>query len=148
MLKITRLLGGLLVASACLGIQFDRSVQAATKSDDSVIKCVFVEGFFKGNGYIYKINQDRTKIRLLKAFEAAEDGSISHFEENVDLTFLSNEKGILNFADNRLQDAESTFYLEKLDFNTMKSTTFTIEKSGGVDRVVETHSSKCSYIKM
>ena len=52
MLKLMRLLGGLLVASACLGIQVDRRVQAATKSDDSVVKCVIVEGFFKGNGYI------------------------------------------------------------------------------------------------
>ena len=148
MLKLMRLLGGLLLVSAGIGIQFDRRVQAATKRGDLVVECVFVDGFFKGNGFIYKINQDRTKIRLLKAFEAIEDGAISHFEENVDLTFLSNEKGILSFADTRLQDAEGVVYLEKLDFNAMTSTTYTVEKAGGVDRVVETNISKCSSAKL
>ena len=102
----------------------------------------------RDNGFIYKINQDRTKIRLLKAFEATEDGAISHFEENADLTFPSYEKGILSFADTRLQDAEGTTYLEKLDFSTMTSTTFTVEKAGGVDQSVKTNSSKCSYTKL
>ena len=143
-----RLLGGLLLVSAGIGIQFDRHVQAATKRGDLVVECVFVDGFFKGNGFIYEINKDRTKIRLLKAFEAIEDGAISHFEENVDLTFLSNEKGILSFADTRLEDTEGTVYLEKLEFSSMTSTTFTVEKAGGVDRVVETNLSKCSYTKL
>ena len=148
MLKLIRLVGGLLLASACLEIQFDRRVKAGIKSGDSVVECVFTDGFFKGNGFIYKINQDRTKIRLLKAFEATEDGAISHFEENVDLTFISHENGMLSFADTRLQDNEGTVYLEKLDFISMTSTTFTVEKVGGVDRVVETNLSKCSFTQL
>ena len=52
---------------------------------------MFTDGFFKGNGFIYNINQDRTKVRLLKAFETREDGSNSNFNENAEMTFHSNE---------------------------------------------------------
>ena len=146
--RLIHLLGGLLLASGCLGIQFDRHVQATPKRSPSAVKCVFVNGFFKGNGFIYKINQDRTKIRLLKAFETAEDGRISHFNENSDMTFLSNENEILSFADTRLQDVEGIIYIEKLDLSAMTSTTLTIEKVDGAEQVIETNSSKCSYIKL
>ena len=76
------------------------------------------------------------------------DGTISHFEEIVGLTFLFYEKGIRSFVDTRLQDGEGTVYMERLDFSTMASTTFTIAKAGVVDRVVETNLSKCSCIKL
>ena len=146
--KLIYLLGGLFLVSGCLGIQFDRHVQAAPKESTSVVECVIVDGFFKGNGFIYKINQDRTKIRLLKAFEISEDGTISNFNENADMTFISNENDVLTFADTRLQDVEGIIYQEKLDFNTMTSTTLTIEKVHGLEQVIETDLSKCSHVKL
>ena len=146
--RLMHLLGGLLLVSGCLGIQFDRHVQAAPKKSTSAVKCVIVDGFFKGNGFIYKIKQDRTKIRLLKAFEITEDGAIIQFNENAEMTFLSNENEMLSFADTRLQDVEGIIYMEKLDLNAMTSTTLTIEKVDGAEQVIETNSSKCRYIKL
>ena len=146
--RLMHLLGGLLLVSGCLGIQFDRHVQAAPMKSASAVKCVFVDGFFKGNGFIYKTNQDRTKIRLLKAFEITEDGTINQFNENADMTFLSNENEMLSFADTRLQDVEGIIYMEKLDLNAMTSTTLTIENVDGAEQVIETNSSKCRYIKL
>ena len=146
--RLIYLLGGLFLVSGCLEIQFGRHVQAAPKGSTSVVECVFVDGFFKGNGFIYKINQDRTKIRLLKAFEISEDGTISNFNENADMTFISNENDVLTFADTRLQDVEGIIYQEKLDFNTMTSTTLTIEKVDGLEQVIETDLSKCSHVKL
>ena len=146
--RLIHLFGGLLLISGCLGIQFDRHVQARPKRGPSAVKCVFINGFFKGNGFIYKINQDRTKIRLLKAFEITEDGTNSHFNENADMTFLSNENEILSFADTRLQDSEGIIYIEKLNLSAMTSTTLTIEKVDGANQVIESNSSKCSYVKL
>ena len=146
--RLIHLIGVLFLVSGCLGIQFDRHVQAAPKRSTSVVKCVVVDGFFKGNGLIYKINQDRTKIRLLKALEMREDGTISNFNENADMTFLSNENEVLTFADTRLQDVEGIIYLEKLDLSTMTLTTLTIEKVDGAEQVTEKNSSKCSYVQL
>ena len=146
--RLIHLIGVLFLVSGCLGIQFDRHVQAAPKRSTSVVKCVVVDGFFKGNGFVYEINQDRTKIRLLKALEMREDGTISNFNENADMTFLSNENEILSFADTRLQDVEGIVYVEKLDLSAMTSTTLTIEKDDGAEQVIETDSSKCSYVQL
>ena len=59
-----------------------------------------------------------------------------------------NENDVLTFADTRLQDVEGIIYQEKLDFNTMTSTTLTIEKVDGLEQVIETDLSKCSHVKL
>lgn len=110
------------------------------------MECVFIDGFFKGNGFIYEINQDPTTIRLLKAFEISDSGVKSNFDENADMKLISNENQVISFADTRLQEEEGIIYLERLDLNAMTLTTLTIEQINGSEKIVETNSSKCRTI--
>ena len=144
--RIFYLFNGLFLILGCFGIQLGHHVQAAPKRGTTVVECVIVDGFFKGNGFIYKINQDPTNIRLLKAFEISDSGVKSNFDENADMKLLSNENQVLSFADTRLQEEEGIIYLERLDLNAMTSTTLTIENINGSEKIVETNSSKCRTI--
>ncbi len=144
--RILYLLGGLFLVSACLGSQLDRHVRATPKRSSTVVECVFSDGFFKGNGFIYEINQDPITIRLLKAFEISDSGVKSNFDENADMKLISNENQVISFADTRLQEEEGIIYLERLDLNAMTSTTLTIEQINGSEKIVETNSSKCRTI--
>ena len=107
---------------------------------------MFTDGFFKGNGFIYNINQDRTKVQLLKAFETREDGSTSNFNENAEMTFHSNENEALTFSNRRIMEDEGILYLEK-KLNTMTSITQNVETVDGTEGVVKTDSSKCSCVQ-
>ena len=144
--RILYLLGGFFLVSGCLGSQLDRHVRAAPKRSSTVVECVFIDGFFKGNGFIYEINQDPINIRLLKAFELSDSGVKSNFDENADMKSISYENQVLSFADTRLQEEEGIIYLERLDLNAMTSTTLTIEQINGSEKIVETNSSKCRII--
>ena len=143
MSRLLSLVGGLFLVSGCLGTQLDRHVLAALKWSSMVLECVFIDGFFKGNGFMYKINQDPINIRLLKAFEISDSGVKSHFDENADMKLIANENQVFSFLDTRLQKEEGIIYLERLDLNTMTSTTQTIEQINGSEKIVETNSSKC-----
>ena len=146
MSRILCLLGGLFLVSVCLGSQVGRHVRATPKRSSTVVECVFIDGFFKGNGFIYEINQDPITIRLLKAFEISDSGVKSNFDENADMKLISNENQVISFADTRLQEEEGIIYLERLDLNAMTSTTLTIEQINGSEKIVETNSSKCRTI--
>ena len=104
---------------------------------------MFIDGFFKGNGFIYQINQDPINIRLLKAFEISDSGVKSNFDENADMKLISSENQVFSFADTRLQEEEGIVYLERLDLNAMTSTTLTIKQINGSEKIVETNLSKC-----
>ena len=141
--RILYLLGGLFLVSVYLVTQLDRHVRAAPKRTSTVVECVFIDGFFKGNGFIYQINQDPINIRLLKAFEISDSGVKSNFDENADMKLISSENQVFSFADTRLQEEEGIVYLERLDLNAMTSTTLTIEQINGSEKIVETNLSKC-----
>ena len=141
--RILYLLGGLFLVSGYLVTQLDRHVRAAPKRTSTVVECVFIDGFFKGNGFIYQINQDPINIRLLKAFEISDSGVKSNFDENADMKLISSENQVFSFADTRLQEEEGIVYLERLDLNAMISTTLTIEQINGSEKIVETNLSKC-----
>ena len=141
--RILYLLGGLFLVSGYLVTQLDRHVRAAPKRTSTVVECVFIDGFFKGNGFIYQINQDPINIRLLKAFEISDSGVKSNFDENADMKLISSENQVFSFADTRLQEEEGIVYLERLDLNAMTSTTLTIEQINGSEKIVETNLSKC-----
>ena len=141
--RILYLLGGLFLVSGYLVTQLDRHVRAAPKRTSTVVECVFIDGFFKGNGFIYQIHQDPINIRLLKAFEISDSGVKSNFDENADMKLISSENQVFSFADTRLQEEEGIVYLERLDLNAMTSTTLTIEQINGSEKIVETNSSKC-----
>ncbi|WP_413441193.1 hypothetical protein [Synechococcus sp. MIT S1220] len=144
--KIFYHFSGLFLISGCLVIQLDHHVQAAPKRSTTVVECVLIDGDFKGNGFIYEINNNRTKVRLLKAFETSKSGVRSNFDENADMLFLSNENEVLTFRDIRLQKEQGIIYTEKLDLNTLTSTTLTIEIVEGSEQIIETDSSKCRNI--
>ena len=110
------------------------------------MECVFIGGDFKGNGFIYEINKNRTSVRLLKAFETSESGVRSNFDENADMLFISNENEVLTFADTRLEKEQGIVYTEKLDLNALTSTTLTVEIVEGSEKIIETDSSKCRII--
>ena len=81
----------------------------------------------------------------MKAFEISNSGVKSNFDENADLKLISNKDQVISFADTRLME-EGIIYLERLDLNAMTSTTLTIEKINGSEKIVETNSSKCRSI--
>ena len=110
------------------------------------MECVFIGGFFKGNGFIYEINQDPITIRLLKAFAISDSSVKSNFDENADMKLISNENQVISFADTRLQEEKGIIYLKRLDLSAMTSTTLTIEQINGSEKIVETNSSKCRTI--
>ena len=107
---------------------------------------MIVDGFFKGNGYIYEINKSRTSVRLLKAFEISESGTRNSFDENANMLFISNENEVLTFTDTRLKKEQGIVYTEKLDLNALTSTTLTTEVVDGSEKIIETDSSKCRII--
>ena len=144
--RIFYLFSGLFLIAVCLRIQPDHHVEAAPKRSSTVVECVFIDGDFKGNGFIYKINNNRTKVRLLKAFETSESGVISNFDEKADMLFISNENKIITSANTRLEEEQGVIYREKLDLNTLTSTTLTIEINDGSEKIIEIHSSKCRNI--
>ena len=144
--RIFYLFSGLFLISGCLGIQLEHDVQAAPKRITTVVECVLIGGDFKGNGFIYEINENRTNVRLLKAFETSESGVRSNFDENADMLFISNENEVLTFADTRLEKEQGIVYTEKLDLNALTSTTLTVEIVEGSEKIIETDSSKCRII--
>lgn len=144
--RILCLLGGLFLVSVCLGSQLDRHVRATPRRSSTVVECVFIGGFFKGNGFIYEINQDPITIRLLKAFAISDSSVKSNFDENADMKLISNENQVISFADTHLQEEKGIIYLKRLDLNAMTSTTLTIEQINGSEKIVETNSSKCRTI--
>ena len=145
--RIFYLFNGLFLILGCFGIQLGHQVQAAPKRGTTVVECVIVDGFFKGNGYIYEINKSQTKVRLLKAFETSESGIRSSFDENADMFLVSSENEVLTFVDTRLEDEQGIVYEETLDLNALTSTTLTIEMVEGSGQIVETDSSKCRNIQ-
>ena len=144
--RIFYLFSGLFLISGCLGIQPDHHVQAAPNGSATIVEFVFIDGDFKGNGFIYEINNNRTKVRLLKAFEASKSGMRNNFDENADMLFISNENEVLTFADTRLEKEQGIVYTEKLDLNALTSTTLTVEIVEGSEKIIETDSSKCRII--
>ena len=143
MQRIFYLFGGLLLVSGCLGIQLKHDAQAAPKRTTTVVECVFIGGDFKGNGYIYEINENRTNVRLLEAFEILNNGTRINFNENADMLVISNKNHVLTFADTRLREEQGIVYTEELDLNSLTSTTLTTEIVEGSEKVTETDSSKC-----
>jgi len=138
--------GGLLLVSGYLGIQVKHDAQAAPKRSTTAVECVITGGDFKGNGFIYEINENRTNVRLLEAFEILDNGTRSNFNENADMLFISNKNDVLTFADTRLREEQGIVYTEELDLNSLTLTTLTTEIVGGSEKVTETDYSKCKII--
>ena len=61
------------------------------------------------------------------------------------MKLIANENQVFSL-DTRLQEEDGIIYLERLDLNTMTSTTQTIEQINGSEKIVETNSSKCRAI--
>ncbi len=116
-----------------------RSSPAANKF---IVECRFIQGFFRGNGYRYLISNDLQHVRLLASLEIGGGGE-AIIRENVDLVVISAGNQLITFADPRLHATEGTLYLERLNLETMTSTTLTIENINSTKPSLERDPSNC-----
>lgn len=112
-------------------------VTASPQVRTTIVECSFIKGLFKGNIFKYSISDDFQRVRLLTVTEVGGQSAIT-YQEDYDLFVVSSQDQVITFADPRLVDSEGILYLERLNLDTMRSSTITVEnidsKSPSLDR--------------